>query len=48
MVAFVVVLRLWFTRYVGGRPKIGLKIIFLSEYRTPSLLKKSRDRNDQL
>ena len=48
MVAFVVVLWLWFTRYVGGRPKIGLNMKLLTEYRTPSLLKKSRDRNDQL
>ena len=31
MVSFVVVLWLWFTRYVGGRPKIGLKMFFLSE-----------------
>ena len=42
------VLWLWFTHYVGGRPKIDYKFGYTSEERLPSLLKKSRDRTDQL
>ena len=39
------VLWLWFTRYIGGRPKFDFQTMPNS---TTSLLKKSRDRNDQV
>ena len=41
------VLWLWFTRYIGGRPKFDFQTMPNSE-RLTSLLKKSRDRNDQV
>ena len=42
------VLWLWFTRYIGGRPKFDFQTMPNSEQRSTSLLKKSRDRNDQV
>ena len=42
------VLWLWFTRYVGGRPKFDFKMSLTPKYRSTSLLKKSRDRTDQV
>ena len=42
------VLWLWFTCYIGRHPKFDFRAMPNSEYRLTSLLKKSRDRNDQV
>ena len=48
MIYLVVVLWLWFTRYVGGSPKMGLRTIIKLEIKDHIPSKKSRDRTDQL